>query len=457
MRIKLSSPFKISELISSIDVKAHALSKYDSVVCAICTDSRLIEVGDLFFALKGDRFDGEDFVTDAISNGAIAISKKMLDGVITVSDTSYALLSAAAFYKSRLKKLKYSVAITGSIGKSTTKEFVKKLASVKYCTHATHANYNNYIGLAHTVFSAPENTEVLVVELGMNHLGEISTLSKCISPDIAVITGIGTAHIGILGSRENIAKAKLEIVDGMNGGPLLIPYGEPLLRHKNAKSVSYSSSLSDFSLYESDNGTYCFDSPSVSVDSIATSITAEHLLFDLSLSLSVGCLIGLSPYEMRLGANMVNSNALRQRLIRLGSYSIFDDSYNSSYESVLANFRMLRNLGVKHVGAFLGDMLELGGESEKLHRMVGKAAYEHKLSSLYLLGKYAKHIANGAISAGFSADRIFINENTDAPDISVEQISENHLESELILFKGSHRLRLDRIADVLISKERKTQ
>jgi hypothetical protein len=172
--------------------------------------------------------DGEKYIAQALSKGAFAISHNKLSGSIQVEDTSDALLKVASLYKEKTNVSK-TIAITGSVGKSTTVRFLKRILSTCLGVHSPIGNFNNHLGVPYTVFNIQENSTVLITELGMNHENEISALSKCVSPDISVITSIGSSHIGNFGSREKIARAKLEILDGMTGGYVLVPYEEELL------------------------------------------------------------------------------------------------------------------------------------------------------------------------------------------------------------------------------------
>ncbi len=454
MRIELSKTISMSELLTHLGDLCIANFADDTEIKAICTDSQNAHHSDLFFALNGERFNGEDYAKEAVSNGAIAVTRQSIKKGISVSDVPTALLRTASLYKSKLKKLKYTVAVTGSVGKSTVKEFIRSLLSEKLVTHATHGNYNNYIGVSHTILSAPEDTEALVIEMGMNHSGEISSLSRTAQPDICVITNIGTAHIGNLGSRENIAKAKLEILDGMRNRRAIVPYGEELLMLPGIMTSDLDSCLSDISLITGNDGSYSFRYFDECTRGLKINLNARHHLYNMMLAIGVAKAVGMSDDEIHRGVETINTSKLRQRFIHLNGYTIFDDSYNASLESIIADFRFLKSLGSESIGAFIGDILELGDSSKKIHKMIGSAATEYGLSSLYLIGNYSQYIAEGAIESGFNASRIFINRDIGKPEISINQIIHNHLLSEVILFKASHRLRLDKIADALIAKER---
>ena len=453
MRIELDIPITVYEICEITNAKTDNSINLHRYITAICTDSRECKENDLFIALEGINQSGESYVSEAISKKCIVISSQDRPGIIHVNNTAEALLRISELYKSKLS-LKYTIAVTGSVGKSTTVRFLSRILRSKFKVHAPTGNFNNHIGVPLTVLSAPKDTEALVLELGMNHFNEISRLSKCVAPDVGIITSIGTSHIGNLGSRENIAKAKLEITHGMNGGTLLIPFGEPLLADvNNTLFISRNSSLSDFSLNNGPGGTYDLISPYGCVKGISFFALQEHLLSNLAFALSASQLLGLSEHEIIEGAKAIMESDLRQRFIMLRYFTIFDDSYNASLESITADLGYLASLK-KPFSAFLGDVLELGESTELIHEEIGRVAAGYDMNNLYLYGKYSEYTARGAINAGMNPSRIFINTDILSKEISVKQIRDNHVSGEIILFKASHLLRMDQIADQLAEEER---
>ena len=451
MRIILDFPLGVREICAALRAQApeEILTKE---VRAVCTDTREAIAADLFIALDGENGSGEYYVNDAIAKGCIAVSARHSEKVIGVDNTSDALLALAKLYKSKIN-IRHTVAITGSVGKSTTVKFLSRILQIKYKVHSTAGNFNNHIGVPLTVLSAPKDTEILVIELGMNHKGEISRLSKCVEPTIGIITAIGTAHIGNLGSREEIARAKLEIKDGMTEGVLLLPKDEPLLSGvENAKYVSHESSLSSFSFKRDTDVSFAHLSPYGDIYGIKFFDTRAHLLDDLALSLSASQIIGMNGDEIISGVEAINESHLRQRFIVLNGYTVFDDSYNASLESVVADLVYIKSLD-RPTGAFLGDVLELGDMAKDIHEEIGKEAARIGIDHLYLYGEHAEDVAKGALAGGMDKGHIFINTDLASPEISVCHIKENHLTDEVILFKASHRLRLDKIADTLKNEE----
>ena len=443
MRVKLDTPLSLRE----ISLALGTVTKKDIHISAITTDTREAQSGDLFIALSGENDNGEKYIEAAKEMECTVLSTSTGKDVVTVDDTAMALLRLSEYYKSKLC-VKHTVAVTGSVGKSTTVKFISKILKEKYRTHSPNGNYNNHIGVPLTVFSTPKDTEVLIVELGMNHKNEISKLSRCVHPTVSVITSVGTAHLGNLGTREDIAKAKLEILDGMSDGVLLVPENEPLLKNlSGAACIGRNSSLSSFSLNDAGDY-YSFRTPNGNIDGIEFFDKREHLLIDLSFALSIASLLGLSENEIRDGVRAINESDIRQRFISIGDFTIFDDSYNASLESVIADFKYISAMN-RSAGAFLGDIFELGESAREIHEKIGEAAARLGILHLYLIGEYASYTRFGAIRAGMCPSHIFVNKDISNPSKSIEQILLNHSPGEIILFKASHKMRLDKIADTM--------
>ena len=445
MRVELDIPLSLREISYVTKSKSAPRDKY---ISAISTDTREALYNDLFVALTGENESGEKFVDDAIRKGCYALSTKDADGIITVSDTQEALLNLAEYYKSRLGLIS-TVAVTGSVGKSTTVKFLKKILGEKYNVHTPKGNFNNHLGLPLTIFSTPKDADILVAELGMNHKNEISRLSRCVRPNIGIITSVGTAHIGNLGSRESIALAKLEILDGMDNGLLFLPWNEPLLSNiKNAFYVGRNTSLSSFSLNDSKNGTYILHSEESDIKELRFFDNREHLLVNLAFALSVATALGLTEEEIIKGVGAISEEDIRQRFISLDDFTIFDDSYNASVESISADLKFISSMRCP-TGAFLGDVLELGESAKDIHEQIGRVAAGLGIGHLYLFGDYAEDVWRGAVKSGMNKDDIFVNTDVGSPEISINQILSNHSKNEIILFKASHKLRLDKIADLI--------
>lgn len=445
MRIRLGVPLKLFEIAEAVDGECTCEKEIEY----ISTDTREIEYGDLFVAIGGKNFNGEDFVHEAIRKGAIPLSNGKVYGGIIVSNTKDALLKLADFYKTKLKKLKYTVGITGSVGKTTTKEFLKVICSTKYKTHATTGNFNNEIGLPLTVLSAPPDTEILILEMGMNHQGEISRLSRAAKPDIAIITNIGTAHIGNLRSRENIAKAKLEILEGMNGGCVIVPKDESLF--SNLPSAIYYSvdeclpdNLENNRLTILKNGEVLLK--------VIFPFFQKHLGNCLAPAAIAAEECGLNYDELIRGVSLISNDNIRQSIVFLKNLYFYKDYYNSSYESVRAALASMKELkGYSRKSILLGDVLELGEHSESIHRKIGEMISPNVFHNLFLFGDSVRFIYEGAKKNGFSPGKIHLNLTCDY-ERSAKQVLDNSIPQEIILIKGSRGMKLERIIEY-ISKE----
>ena len=456
MRIKLDIPLELQESANAIGAKIpHGYS--GEAISFITTDSRMVQPGDLFFALGRANDKETDFAEEAKRRGATVVTEKTGEGFISVRSSVSALGKLAAYYKTKFKSLKTSVLVTGSVGKSTTKEFCKALLSLKYTVHSNEGNLNNLIGLPLSILRAPKNCEILVLEAGMNRPTEISRLSLIAKPDIGIITNIGTAHIGMLGSRENIAKAKLEIIDGLKeDGIILFPEAEPLLSDADGLRVGFSGEGCDYSVLPSNVGSsytdFQFFKGGEKIFGGRLNIGGVHFTEPLAYAVSVSDILKMSKDEIKTAVSLINSDALRLKYVVLEDFTVLDDSYNASAESVIAALARLSLFNGRARSALLGDMLELGRHSEAEHERIGEAAAKVGLNALYVYGEYAEYVMHGALRGGMDKKRIFINKDILSPDITAEQIIRNHKSGEIILFKASHALNLSRICDLI--KER---
>ncbi len=451
MRIELSIPQDFLDLLSATGGIFYGDIK-NQFIKGICTDSRECMAGDIFFALDGKCFDGNKFICDAIKRGAIPVGRGVGRYGIRVDSGNSALLSFASFYKNSLPRLRNTTAITGSVGKTTTKEFLKILSDTKYKTHTNWGNYNNEIGASLTVLSSPKDTEILILEFGMNHIGEIGKLSSALCPDTAVITKIGSAHIGHLGTREKIADAKLEIISGLKGR-LLLPLGENLLsgKYQNTSYFSSGSTHADVAVLKN-----IFDQLEFYIKGSIYSIfdfpcKAEHILECLSAAIISALEIGLKPDEIIKGISNIKEDAFRHKLLRSkNGYSILDDSYNASYESVKAALAMMSGItDAKRKHALLGDILELGDMSYTIHYSVGEMISASGIHYLFLIGKHAEAVYDGAIDNGFDKERIFMLNKLETYDRIADFINTLMKVDDIILIKASHGLNLGSIVELI--------
>lgn len=455
-------------------------------VCRGCViDSRQVAEDSVFVAFPGERVDGNDYASQAIAAGAAAVvltrtpSSELVAeavaarcAVLACDDAEEFLLRLAHVYRMRLGCT--VVGITGSIGKTTTKDTVSALLATRYRVWATKGNYNNLIGLPLTILSAPADTQVLVLEMGMNARGEIERLAACARPSLGVITMIGTSHIGMLGSRENIARAKAEMVSGMVPVPEGAEAGEP-----GAAPVLVLSAEDDFTPFIRDE----FALPA-GVDVVlagrgaddtvrATNITldaAGHPHFDLTLANGETVHTELSVTGAQSVANAVLAAALAERLgidaaamdatfkqleitgrrqeFRTAACGacMIDDTYNASPESTAAALDLLEMLPVQgRRVAILGEIGELGDEGPRLHALVGAYAAAKKPDLLVCVGTdCAEEMAAAARLMGMPARAVLRAQDTAAATALVAPVLRS---DDTVLVKGSRFVGLDRLVE----------
>lgn len=444
MKIKLETPIKVSEITASTDASVSGIHEF--AIDKICTDSNEAEPGCLFIALRGKSADGNDFIPLAKETGAITLGTSPLSD-LTVMDTETALLRLARYYKeNHLKSIKRTVGITGSVGKTTTKNFLHKLLKQRHKTHASCKNFNNTLGLPLTVLSAPRETEILICELGMNSPGEIERLSSCIRPDVAIITNVGTAHIGRLGSREKIAAAKLEILSGMSqSASLFVPFGEELL-NKYGKTFSTDSLKADLAVIGEEHLKIFLNSRKIGEAEFT--LPGYHHRECLAAALAAGLCID-SPDEIIPEIPKIEDTDVRERIYKLRNFYVLDDAYNASYESISAAMFRLNSLsGYKGKCVLLADVLELGEFSAEIHIKIGRLAARFSPDRMFLYGEYAKFTAAGAESVGMPGYKIHVFETGQEHELA-EKIKCLNRDDEIMLVKGSHGMHLEKIIEYI--------
>lgn len=397
----------------------------ECIISSLSTSSLDVIPGCLFCAIKGERADGNDFVPDAVDRGAVCVlSERSHTGTdrnfcaVIVEDTVQALGLFASWY--RMQSKAKVIGVTGSVGKTTTKEMISSVLEMKYKTHKTSGNYNNELGLPLTIFGLDKETEYAVLELGMSEFGEIEYLSGICRPDAAVITVIGTSHIANLGSRENISRAKLEIVSGMNeNGTLLFNADEPLLSEKvpflKTKTVPLSI-LSGNGRYNAvniretaENVTFDIECSGKTVKDIKTGVPGKHNVFNALCAYVIGEAEGIGEELIRKGILSYTGIKMRQNFYSAGPFTVIDDCYNASPESMKAALDLLMTYSREKKlcpMALLGDMLELGDDSPSLHFSVGEHMKGMEIERLFTYGPLSVNIAAGAAGAGIPEERI---------------------------------------------------
>lgn len=441
-------------------------------VYGMCTDSREAEAGVMFAAIKGERTDGHNYISTAIQNGCDCFLCERIPteedianseiGFVAVKDTVKALADIAKYYSQGLSAK--TIGITGSVGKTTTKEFIDCVLSQHFVTHKTEGNYNSAIGLPLVVLETPYNTEVQILEMGMGNKGDIAYLSDIAVPDVGIITNIGHAHIEALGSRENICKAKLEIAESMKKGSILFLNGdEPLLdAYENPDLVIYRISLknnrSDIFAQNIKLGfEYCsFDIIDNVMHKVYANIiintSGEHNIYAALFAYAVGAIaFKMDERDIRSGLGAYQSVGLRQKVTYIKENILIEDCYNAGPESMSASLENLRNMGIvsgRGTVAVLGDMLELGDESKRLHREIGKVAAKAGARYLVLFGTQAQYIKEGAIEGGYPYERIYWFESDESSAVA-SKIASIVNKDDIILFKASRGMRAELISDAV--------
>ena len=441
-------------LLSEIIELCHGrIGKYeDRDIEEISTDSRDIEAGTLFVPLKGERFDGHAFIAEAADKGAAAALSDEGDicagiPVIEVDDTLHAYQEIAAGYKQKFQVK--TVGVTGSVGKTSTKEMIASVLSARYNTLKNEGNLNNEIGVPQSVLRLDKNHEAAVFEMGMNHFGEISRITRVVRPDIAVITNIGVAHMEYLGSREGIRKAKLEIMEGLSTDGAMILNGDDDLLWALRGSLSHK--IIYYGIDNPECDLYAFDIKLTDKEIYFTVKTGEkhthfrvagygkHTVYNALAAVAAGLASGMTGEDVKAGLQSYRADGLRQDIISFHGITVIDDTYNANPDSMRAALSVLQSLPVKgRKIAVLGGMLELGVLSWQMHVEVGKTAAQ-SADLLYVYGGDSDGFAEGARGAGLAPERIF---TAATREILAAMLKKELKPGDAVLFKGSQGMKM---------------
>ena len=424
----------------------------DLEIAGAVMDSRLIEKDFLFFAIKGERVDGHDFIPQAMEKGAACAvcerTPKMPDvPYILVEDVQGAMQDIAAFYREKLSIP--IVGITGSVGKTSTKEFVAAVLAQKYCVLKTQGNYNNELGVPLTLFRIKEEHEAAVVEMGINHFGEMRRLSRMAAPDIVVMTNIGDCHLEALGSRAGILKAKSEIFDFSKKDGTVVLNGDdemlrtirevnkktPVMYGKNENNDCYATNIRSKGLFGTEAVIHM---PSGSFEA-QIPLPGEHMVYNALAAAAVGEALGLSTEEIRAGIAAVEATAGRSNLIQGRDIVIIDDCYNANPFSMRAAIDLLAEADTRKV-AILGDMFELGENAEALHGEVGRYAAERGIDVVVCVGELSAAMAKAAgreADSGASEKSIAVRHYAGKKEL-FEELEKLLKPGDTVLVKASH-------------------
>ena len=423
----------------------------------ITTDSRKAGEGMLFIPLKGETRDGHDFINSAVADGAVSLTERCdsyTEGdIIKVMDTRKALGDIAKYYKSKYPIP--TVSITGSVGKTTTKDLVYSVISQGFNTHKTPNNFNNDIGVPLTVFGIEKEHTAAVIEMGMNHFGEIEYLADIVKPDCAIITNIGMSHIENLLSQEGILRAKLEITKNFTDKNTLFVNGDdkylsaiPQAEHK---IVRYG--------LDTSNDVYAKDIINKGLEGVSFTAVCDKGEFDVTIrqpgvhnvynalaAICAGLYMGLGFDECAKGIEECVYTSSRLEIIQANGVEIINDCYNASPDSVRAALKVMALSLKPRKVAILGDILEMGEFAPDAHYKLGEAVKDSGVDLLITAGEMAKHIATGAKDAG--AGDVISFDTTDALKKEITTIIKN---GDCVLVKASHGMRFIEITEALTS------
>lgn len=415
----------------------------------VCTDTRKIQPGSLFVCLRGERFDGHTFAPQAAQLGAAAL---LVDHPVdadvpqlVVTDTGKALLQLAGWYRRRFRLP--VVGLTGSVGKTTTKEFIALVLGAKYNTLKTQGNLNNEIGVPQMLFRLEDSHTAAVIEMGMNHFGEISRLTRAVAPTVGLITNIGVSHIENLGSRAGILQAKLEILEGMApDAPLIVNVDNDMLRtvklgDRPLLTFAIDDQSADFTatdIAEQGSTTAFMVHHSTFTQPVTIPTVGIHNVYNALAAMAVGYVTGVDPAAAAAAlANYVPAG-MRQNLVQVGGVQVIEDCYNASPDSMRAALQTLGKLPVHRRYAVLGAMLELGDYAKEAHTQVGKMAAENGIDGVLAYGADAAYIVEAAKQAGLENARLF-----DTKEALAQALAQQVQPGDGVLFKGSRGMHLE--------------
>ena len=435
-------------------------------VTGVVIDSRKVEEGNLFIPIKGARVDGHDFIPQVFEKGALLVlsEKELPEGTgpyILVDSTQEALKKIAAYYRSVLKIR--VVGVTGSVGKTSTKEMIASVLSQKYNVLKTEGNFNNEIGLPLTVFRLREEHKVAVLELGISHFGDMKPLGEIARPDICVITTIAECHLENLGDRDGVLKEKTDIFTYMKPGGVAVLNGDddklatvkdaggraPVFYGKGPGRQVRAENITPRGI----EGTDCRIVMGDDAIEVHISVPGEHMVYNAMAAAAVGRLLGLSPEDIREGIIKAGTIAGRCNILHRDRITIIDDCYNANPHSMRAALDLLSQAEGRKI-AVLGDMFELGSEEYELHYNIGKYAAEKGIDFLLCVGErseYMKKGAEDALELTSRGPRSHMRKVIHMPDLdSMPEVLKGLLEpGDTVLIKASHSMGFEKILEMI--------
>lgn len=425
----------------------------------VTTDSRKVTSGVLFVALKGEFFNGEDFAADAFKKGATAVlvSKnfdKNLDGIVLkVDDTLAAYRQIAEAWRDRFDIP--IVAVTGSNGKTTTKDLTAAALNGLGQVQKTSGNFNNEVGVPMTLLELDEKHKAAVVEIGMRGLGQIESLAEVVKPTIGIVTNVSEAHIELLGSIENIARAKGELVEAIKSGGTIILNADNRHTAEMKNLAGEGVKVLTYALEKPAD----FVAKDILIGSVSTEFTlsfhgkeydfeipmlGRHNVSNALAAIAAGYAVGLTVPDVQRGFSTLTTTKMRYEVIRRDGLTIVNDAYNASPASMRVAIKTTSEVYNGRLIAVLGDMLELGEISERVHKEIGAELVENKFDTLITLGELGKFIAEGARDAGLKDVYTF-----DTHEDAAKKILEIVRDGDTILFKASHVMHMEKIIELI--------
>lgn len=449
----------VKDLLSICQAKL-LVGNQDLILENFSKDTRTIQENDIYIGIKGENIDGNKYYEEAFQKGASCCIldntdnidiNKYKDKTIIKVDNTIKCLQELATYKRNLYNIPV-IAITGSVGKTSTKDMVYEVVSKKYKALKTEGNLNNHIGLPLTILRLKDE-EALVVEMGMNHLNEINKLSKIAKPTIAIITNIGTAHIGLLGSRENILKAKLEILEGLSQNGTVVINNDNDLLHKELDNLKQNYNVVTIGINNNSNimAKNIIEEPFSSSfitdnNKLEVNVGGIPFIYNSLIAYSIGKIMKINQNDIKDAIyNFKLSPHRLEKFINKKGTTIIDDTYNANVDSMISAINILGKVKNKRKIALLADMLELGEYSEPCHRKVGEEVAKNKIDILITVGPLSeKYIKEEALKNNFSSSKIYsFNTYEETYKLLEELLKPN----DIILLKGSNSMHITNIVE----------
>jgi len=455
---------KISEI---YDIFNKNYKGKDKKVSGISVDTRTLRKNEVFFAIKGDKRDGHEFIQDAIKKGAsLVVCEHCTDCVngkiLKVKNTKDALLKLAKYYINKFKKIKI-IAITGSNGKTTTKDLIAFILSKKYKVLKSEKSYNNYLGFSLTVFNLKKSYDFLVAEIGMNHKGEIKKIVKDIKIASAIITNIGEAHIGFFNSKKEVAMAKSEIFTGLKkNGKVILNKDDEFFNFLKRKALKFKiftfGKEKDCDLYFKDaefekNYTkfkLCYKNKEYNLH---TKLMGEHNLYNITAAGNVGLIYGIKLNEIIEAIKKFKiKNSMRFEIKKIKGIEIINDAYNANINSFKAAIDTLKKIKMENLYVVAGDMFELGKKSKELHFELGKMLAQLKLNGIFWIGKFGLFVKKGYLNGNGILEKNNIVIVKDKKKL-FKVIKNKIKKGDAIFLKGSRLNKLEDVEKFLLSKK----